>query len=748
METKLLILSAIFTTCLVSCEKKMVWLNPDDPEADLSKINAVCEEKHAECGYIEQEFDGKMRKIFCGECTQEGYECKTYNRCGDIDECANHTQNNCPENADCHNLDMKSEGKPFECVCKKNYSGDDCTPDTRTKECEDLPENAEWNSVSEITQTWNGEEWEPSNQGTFNEEASETECRFKCKEDYFWNDSKCLSDTRTFKCSGLPENAEWNSVSEYTQKWDGTNWLPEDSESEYNKEASETACRFKCIENYEWNGTECLAETRKTDCDPKPENSVWNDNGANGTLSQTWNGNEWTPSSKSTFNKTAGECVFKCATGFYWNNDTCEVAPTRDYGCTDLPANAEWNTTETITQTWDGEIWKPTNIGTYNETASPGECRFKCKENYNWVESTLSCNAAQQTAECTELPENAQWNTAETITQTWNGEKWLPTTTGSYNETLSLSECRFKCKIDYHWENLACVSNTKNNVACTGLPSNAQWNTVSTISQNWNGSEWLPTTTSSFNNSASTSECRFKCKNNYTWTDNTTCKANQKVSNCTGLPKNAVWNTAETISQIWNGSSWTPTTTGTYNETASTTQCRFKCAPNYTWNGTNCTIPQCSSTSSTPCKDYQSGLIWSAKVSRKYWIDAGTYCENLTEGDYLDWRLPNIDELKTLLIADRVKNNCRVSDATGCLSLSNCWSCSTCTETGSERIESVGCESYGTSYDDGRYSKFGDTGRFWSSSLLSDKDAWHVNFDYGYVDYFYTTSAAYFRCVR
>ena len=68
-----------------------------------------------------------------------------------------------------------------------------------------------------------------------------------------------------------------------------------------------------------------------------------------------------------------------------------------------------------------------------------------------------------------------------------------------------------------------------------------------------------------------------------------------QVSDCTGLPANAQWNTASSITQTWNGSSWTPTTTGAYSETASTEKCYFKCASGYTWNGSQCVIP------SNPC---------------------------------------------------------------------------------------------------------------------------------------------------
>ncbi|MBO4698856.1 DUF1566 domain-containing protein [bacterium] len=68
-----------------------------------------------------------------------------------------------------------------------------------------------------------------------------------------------------------------------------------------------------------------------------------------------------------------------------------------------------------------------------------------------------------------------------------------------------------------------------------------------------------------------------------------------QVSECTGLPANAQWNTASEITQTWNGTSWTPTTTGAYSETASTEKCYFKCASGYSWNGSQCVIP------SNPC---------------------------------------------------------------------------------------------------------------------------------------------------
>ena len=102
-------------------------------------------------------------------------------------------------------------------------------------------------------------------------------------------------------------------------------------------------------------------------------------------------------------------------------------------------------------------------------------------------------------------------------------------------------------------------------------------------------------------------------------------------------------------------------------------------------------LPECSPTSATPCFDPETGLIWSAKSENKMpQNDAVNYCQNLTEGDFNDWRLPSIAVLKTLV------QNC---------------SSAKCTE----------------DYT-GIYSKFGDTVYLWSSSESEELTALSIYF--------------------
>ena len=141
--------------------------------------------------------------------------------------------------------------------------------------------------------------------------------------------------------------------------------------------------------------------------------------------------------------------------------------------------------------------------------------------------------------------------------------------------------------------------------------------------------------------------------------------------------------------------------------------------------------------------------MWSKLSSKKMtWNIAKNHCRNLQEGGYRDWRLPNIDELRMLLIADRVAANCKVSEANNCLSI-NCWSCLTCTQALWTKDKYCSW----TAYDDGRYSKLGDSFVYlWSSSKVtvsSNTTAWIVDYSSGKVEYASDLSSKLdVRCVR
>ena len=169
--------------------------------------------------------------------------------------------------------------------------------------------------------------------------------------------------------------------------------------------------------------------------------------------------------------------------------------------------------------------------------------------------------------------------------------------------------------------------------------------------------------------------------------------------------------------------------------------------------GGTSTLPECSSsTTSFPCKDSSTNYIWSQRYSMQ-WEAAKDHCTSLNLSNYggysIGWHLPTIDELKTLLIWNKA-NSCKVSETNNCLAWDGCWTCETCTEQGTASTSSNTCSNWGTFYSDGRYSKFGETGYFWSSSILSDDSdyAWYVDFGSGSVSNVYLYYDIDVRCVR
>ncbi len=250
---------------------------------------------------------------------------------------------------------------------------------------------------------------------------------------------------------------------------------------------------------------------------------------------------------------------------------------------------------------------------------------------------------------------------------------------------------------------------------------------------NWNGTQCLDT---------AAEEC---ASVGGTWNSSTgKCTRTQS---CSSKPANTVWNTVSSITQTYDGSSWSPSATSSFNKTGSTSQCRYKCATNYEWNGSTCvySIPECSTSNTGPCYDSTSHLTWSKKADTTYnWSGAGTYCDGLSEGGYTDWRLPNISELRTLIKnctgTQMPGGSCGLIDTGN--SSTSCLSSSCCTESA--------C--YSCFYDStGGHSKFGETGWFWSSSTRSDSTdgAWGVGFGSGYVgNGIKTINSYYVRCVR
>ncbi|NDK08358.1 hypothetical protein EOM39_03880, partial [Candidatus Gracilibacteria bacterium] len=104
------------------------------------------------------------------------------------------------------------------------------------------------------TQTWNGTTRAPVKNWSYNAGT----CGFLCNANYSRNGSTCAPAVRTYNCGTLSSGKQKNSVSSYTQTWNGTSRSPSNSSYVYNTSSSTTSCRYKCSSGYNRTGSNCI----------------------------------------------------------------------------------------------------------------------------------------------------------------------------------------------------------------------------------------------------------------------------------------------------------------------------------------------------------------------------------------------------------------------------------------------------------------------------------------------------------
>ena len=157
----------------------------------------------------------------------------------------------------------------------------------------------------------------------------------------------------------------------------------------------------------------------------------------------------------------------------------------------------------------------------------------------------------------------------------------------------------------------------------------------------------------------------------------------------------------------------------------------------------------CSETSGTPCMIWDDawsnkGLMWSSiSAEGMDWSSAIDYCKGLNENEYEHWRLPNINDLRTLITNCEGSQAIKEGEEGG-----KCKVSAPDNLTSDDRDEdNCKCEEK----DDGSYSILGD-GSIWlwsSSALKGDKDfAWSINFGEANIKIRDKSDNSFVRCVR
>ena len=583
-----------------------------------------------------------------------------------------------------------------------NWNGSQCT---RTQNCLAKPANSEWNTDSSITQTWNGSSWSPSKTSSYNEAASTNECHFKCVTGYFWNSLACVvSPCNSNPCSSVENSTGICTATSAMNYSCGCN-------SGYYWWGIEAGCTDKKLTL----GNICTGQTSCYDdsiaismiCPSSSSADFFGQDAQYAALGKC------TPQSFSPGTGTLAGTVIDNNTGLIWEQSPSENTYTWDDAqnhCTDLN-NSNYGGINTWRVPNPLEFMTIVDNSTYNPATNSNFTNMPT-ENSSYLWTSKEYNENNSTAYY--FSPSYGWNSYNgTKTYTHkvlcvSGDEIQPATSANFTTQTISGE--------------VVVSDSK-----TGLIWQKEYVTNKTWQQALKYCEDLTY--------AGYSDWRLPNKNELASLLNPG-KSEAPYSNFPGMPAaESVWSSSTNVSHTsYTGYAWCVYFNNGYvNSINKTNDRNVRCV--------RTTLPECSTADVTPCYDSTSHLTWSKKSSSNMtYGDATSYCsgsEMNGYGGYTDWRLPTISELRTLI------QNCSKTETGGsCGVIDSCLSRSDC-----RNDACSGCDYDSTA----KYSKFGESGWFWSSSIRSDNSSriWSVYFDYGRLDDGNAISSNFYvRCVR
>lgn len=507
-----------------------------------------------------------------------------------------------------------------------------------------------------------------------------------CKSRFHWNNSRCELDTvlhSNCDLNSLPKHGHWNiysSIDQTCDDEDDCDWYPSTT-GEYNETPNPNECRFVCNtdKGYVWNGDDCVGKTQIVDCgsaNTLPDNAQWHDPGM---IVQQWGCNDleticnWDITSDAAFSEDPvdNRCRFKCNEHYTWHGETCD-ADEQPADCDGLADNATW-WNESITQTWNGSGWEPSNTGTYSKTSVENECVFRCNDGFFWNGSTCTSPCTGATNPCSTDTHSTGTCTATSIAdykcECSNGYYWWdnqgcidrkPVALGNictqtekcYNNDSQI-ECPaygedFYGQASQYAANGICVAQSITNKSVLNEETSLDNNT---------GLEWKKSMspTSFYSQEEAIEYCEnLEYAGHGDWRLPT---LNEMLTVLSYKPFISGYNL-----RVWSADSygesgaiiWSTEYMWLYSNFDYSSSPIFGSAvetlPNYAICVRGNELPASEFIVSEingdkVVKDNSTGLMWQKTYSSGSWQGALSYCENLDYAGFTDWRLPNSNEL-------------------------------------------------------------------------------------------------------
>ena len=258
-----------------------------------------------------------------------------------------------------------------------------CTPDNKTT-CIDpetglfwsdhhFEDNENWETAYESCENLNDgvfDDWHLPTVGqlrTLIQECEPTVLGGSCKvsDTCLSSSISCYYDADC-RCEGDYSTGKYNKLGSYVHFWSSSLDADNSDKAWYvhfayagftNSYKTQKAFRIcaRCKDGTAWNPwtATCVdtSEEIEFDCaDTNIEHTVWNDNGANGKFTQTWNGSQWTPAvPETTYNTEPGICRFTCEDGYTWDGEKCmnNCSASSDFPCIDPDTSLIWSSKAT-----------------------------------------------------------------------------------------------------------------------------------------------------------------------------------------------------------------------------------------------------------------------------------------------------------------------------------------------------------------------------------------------------------------